>query len=125
MLIVHDKNCLGTISNLAIRHRIAGEIERLEQQFAEAYSPSLHGWFAVVENEQDFYAPLLGLRFSCSDRIQDQLIEWVGKEQDHFEVLFTINDNEAIMVYIPDSLLTSQPSLYQPLLHHIQTHPIT
>ena len=118
MLIVQNKNCLEKISNAAIRHRIAGEIERLEQQFAEAYKPSSHGWFAVVENEQDFYAPLLGLHFSCSDRIQDQLMEWVGKEQDHFEVLFTINDNEAIMVYIPDCLLTSQPSLYQSLIKH-------
>ena len=116
MKIIRDINSIAQLPEGQIRQHIQAELKGLLAEFGQPYDPSFHGWFVVLETVNDLYAPLALLPYSLMSKLQQQAFDWLGKTNEHYEVLLMLNDNESVMVYFPSSLLHDLPDLESTLL---------
>ena len=87
-----------------VQARIQQEIQQLQACYQEDYQASRHGWFVVLECLEDCFAVLPCLTFSLYDKINRQEIEHVCLNEEYFEVLITLNDTEAVLVFLHESI---------------------
>ncbi|MDY6468672.1 hypothetical protein SKM57_08800 [Acinetobacter faecalis] len=104
MQIVQRREHLGQIHEQAIADAISSTMDILEAQYQEAYQATLHGWFVVCEGEKDLTDPFTHLTFSLAEKLNTGEVEFVEKKQDWYEVYIMLNDNEGILVYVPNRL---------------------
>ena len=116
MKIIRDIDSIAQLPEGQIRLHIQAELNGLLAEFGQPYDPSFHGWFVVLETVNDLYAPLALLPYSLMSKLQQQAFDWLGKTNEHYEVLLMLNDNESAMVYFPSSLLHDLPDLESTLL---------
>lgn len=116
MKVIRQLDAIAEVDNLAIRLDIEAELLKLLFDFNEAYAPSVHGWFIVLETVSDLYAPLGSLPYSLLDKLQANTYDWLGKTADYYQVLLIVNDNEGLMIYLPLSLTHQVPTLEKQLL---------
>ncbi len=69
-----------------------------------SYQATLHGWFIICEDESDLSEPLANLTFSLSDKLHLGEVEYVEKKQNWYEVYVLLNDNEGILIYVPNDV---------------------
>ena len=105
MQIVRTRENLGNIHDEAIAHAISITMDELEEQYQEAYQATLHGWFVICECEQDLTGPFTDLTFSLAEKLHSGEVEFVEKKQNWYEVYIMLNDNEGILVYVPNIIL--------------------
>lgn len=117
MKLIKQLSELKSIADLALRQRIHSEITQLETCYGEEYEATRHGWFAVFEQATDFDGPIGTLTFSLKDKLDSGEIEHVRFCPDYFEVLITLNDTEAVLIFIPEQL-AQQTGLNVPLYQH-------
>ena len=110
MQIVQNREDLGRVQNQAIAHAISRTMDELEDQYQEAYQATLHGWFVICESEQDLIDPFTHLTFSLAEKLAAEEVEFAEKKQDWYEVYITLNDNEGILVYVPNRLFVPYQS---------------
>lgn len=116
MKLIKQRDTISQVNDPLLQQRILAEIDQLESCYEESYQASRHGWFAVFEQVEDCQSPLGTLPFSLQDKITLQEIEHVRFCPDYFEVLITLNDTEAVLVFIPEALAQHagiNVSLYQ------------
>ncbi len=116
MKVIRHLESISQLPEGQIRLHIETEVNGLLAEFGQPYDPSFHGWFIVLETVNDLYAPLALLPYSLMSKLQAQAFDWLGKANDHYEVLLMLNDNESVMVYFPASLLHDLPDLDSLLL---------
>ena len=104
MKLIKQRSELKGIADSALRNRIHIEITQLENCYEEEYEATRHGWFAVFEEATDFDSPIGTLTFSLKKKLDSGEIEHVRFCPDYFEVLITLNDTEAVLVFIPERL---------------------
>lgn len=111
MKIIRD---IATVQGLAkdkVRLSIENELEKLLHDFPQAYDPSLHGWFIVLETVSDLYAPLATLPYCLYEKLKHQEFDWLGHHTDFYQVLIVLNSNECVLVYVPMQILQALPEL--------------
>lgn len=87
-----------------VQVRIQQEIQQLQACYQEDYQASRHGWFVVFEHSDDCFTLLPGLTFSLYAKVQQHEIEHVCLIEEYFEVLITLNDTEAVLVFLYESI---------------------
>ena len=105
MKCIKTKDDLLHLDNEAIRESISNHILTLEQQYDEPYQATLHGWFIICEDESDLSELLPHLTFSLSDKLHLGEVEYVEKKENWYEVYVLLNDNEGILIYVPNAIL--------------------
>lgn len=116
MKVIREVEAIAQLPQGQIRQHIESELEKLLAEFPQDYSPSVHGWFVVLDIVDDLYAPLDVLPYSLFSKLQDHSFEWLGKAKAHYEVLLIVDDNESVMVYVPALLLHHLPCLEAELI---------
>lgn len=104
MKCIKTKDDLSHLENEAIKESVSNHILTLEQQYDEPYQATLHGWFIICEVESDLSEPLTNLTFSLSDKLQLGEVEYVEKKENWYEVYVLLNDNEGILIYVPNDI---------------------
>ena len=102
MQIVRTRENLCLIQDKAIADAISTTMDELEEQYQEAYQATLYGWFVVCECEQDLTEPFTDLTFSLAEKLHAGEVEFVEKKQDWYEAYIMLNDNEGILVSVPN-----------------------
>ncbi len=105
MKCIKIKDDLSHLENEAIKESISKHILTLEQQYDEPYQATLHGWFIICEDESDLSEPLTNLTFSLSEKLHLGEVEYVDKKEEWYEIYILLNDNEGILVYVPNDIL--------------------
>ncbi len=96
---------LELITDRKIRSSIASHIQTLEQQYAEPYQATQHGWFVICESDSDLTELFPHLSFSLAEKLSLGEVEFVEKKSDWYEVYIMLNDNEGILVYVQTEIL--------------------
>lgn len=104
MQIVQSRENLCLIQDKAIAHAISTTMDELEKQYQEAYQATLYGWFVVCDSEQDLTEPFTHLTFSLAEKLHAGEVEFVEKKEDWYEAYIMLNDNEGILVYVPNMI---------------------
>ena len=104
MKYIKSQSDLSQVSDDSIRASISLHIQTLEHQYDESYQATLHGWFVVCECEQDLTESFTDLTFSLAEKLHAGEVEFVEKKQDWYEAYIMLNDNEGILVYVPNMI---------------------
>lgn len=104
MIVVKNKQALESVTNPIIQMAISNTIHRIETDYQEDYQATLHGWFVILEHTNELNEPVAGLPFSIAEKLKNGEIEYVDKQAYAYEVYFTLNDTEGVLVYIPHQL---------------------
>lgn len=115
MKIIRDIAAVQGLVKDNIRLSIEKELETLLEDFPQTYDPSIHGWFIVLESINDLYAPLAMLPYSLYEKLKHQDFDWLGHHPDFYQILFTLNCNECLLVYLPKQLIHALPELNRTL----------
>ena len=101
---IKHRDDIKYVINREIALAISNTILRLEAQYEESYQATLYGWFVVCEYEQDLTEPFTDLTFSLAEKLHAGEVEFVEKKQDWYEAYIMLNDNEGILVYVPNMI---------------------
>ena len=104
MQLIKSKADIQKVHKQPIAHAILETMQILEHQYEEPYQATLYGWFVVCECEQDLTDPFIDLTFSLAEKLHAGEVEFVEKKQDWYEAYIMLNDNEGILVYVPNMI---------------------
>ena len=104
MKFIRSKVQIQNVQEQPIAQAILETIQMLEDQYEEPYQATQHGWFVVCECEQDLTDPFIDLTFSLAEKLHAGEVEFVEKKQDWYEAYIMLNDNEGILVYVPNMI---------------------
>ena len=101
---IKHRDDIKYVINREIALAISNTILRLEAQYEESYQATQHGWFIVCENAQELFQPLPNLSFSLYEKIKNGEAEYIEELSDWYEIYILLNDNEGILVYVPNMI---------------------
>ena len=101
---IKHRDDIKYVINREIALAISNTILRLEAQYEESYQATQHGWFIVCENAQELFQPLPNLSFSLYEKIKNGEAEYIEELSDRYEIYILLNDNEGILVYVPNMI---------------------
>ena len=101
---IKHRDDIKYVINREIASTISNTISRLETQYEEAYQATQHGWFIVCEHAQELFQPLPNLSFSLYEKIKNGEAEYIEELSDWYEIYILLNDNEGILVYVPNMI---------------------
>ena len=104
MKYIKHRDDIKYVINREIALAISNTILRLEAQYEESYQATQHGWFIVCENAQELFQPLPNLSFSLYEKIKNGEAEYIEELSDWYEIYILLNDNEGILVYVPNMI---------------------
>ena len=104
MKYIKHRDDIKYVINREIALTISNTILRLEAQYEESYQATQHGWFIVCENAQELFQPLPNLSFSLYEKIKNGEAEYIEELSDWYEIYILLNDNEGILVYVPNMI---------------------
>ena len=101
---IKHRDDIKYVINREIALAISNTILRLEAQYEESYQATQHGWFIVCEHAQELFQPLPNLSFSLYEKIKNGEAEYIEELSDWYEIYILLNDNEGILVYVPNMI---------------------
>ena len=104
MKYIKHRDDIKYVINREIALTISNTILRLEAQYEESYQATQHGWFIVCEHAQELFQPLPNLSFSLYEKIKNGEAEYIEELSDWYEIYILLNDNEGILVYVPNMI---------------------
>ena len=104
MKYIKHRDDIKYVINREIALAISNTILQLEAQYEESYQATQHGWFIVCEHAQELFQPLPNLSFSLYEKIKNGEAEYIEELSDWYEIYILLNDNEGILVYVPNMI---------------------
>ena len=101
---IKHRDDIKYVINREIALAISNTILRLEAQYEESYQATQHGWFIVCEQAPELFQPLPNLSFSLYEKIKNGEAEYIEELSDWYEIYILLNDNEGILVYVPNMI---------------------
>lgn len=112
MKLIRQLEAVAELPEGEVKDRIQQELESLLESFPEAYDPTVHGWFQILETDADWQQPAWpDSSFSIRQVVEDRRFEWLGRAGADYEMVLVIDDNEAVTTYFPNQLLQRSPEL--------------